>query len=85
MKSIKNYPGGGSMKNYPNLIDFFDSSQINFDILSTCVKALKYYSNLICDKDINSISITIEYATDNLSKLHSKLAKSIEGGKINEK
>jgi len=73
------------MKNYPDLIDFLDSCQIYFDILSTCRNALNYYSNLICDKDIQSISASMDYAISSLSKNHSKLSKSIKGGDINEK
>ncbi len=73
------------MKDQSSFIDFFDSSQIYMDMFSACSDALNYYSNIIGEKNLGSISSVLDFALNNLKKEYSKYSDSIKEGDPDEK
>ena len=73
--------------NSSDVIDFFDSSQIYLEILITCYEALNYHFNLSGNPHIRSISITINFAIEQLMKAYDNFShiknKSNKGGNEN--
>ncbi len=72
------------MKNQSSFIDFYDSSQIYMDMFSACSDALNYYSNIIGEQNLKSISAVLNFALESLKKEYSKYSDSVKGGNPNE-
>lgn len=77
------------MKLQFDFIDFFDSSQVYLDIISSCSGAVNHYANLTDDEDLKSISASLGYSIAQLKKIFSNYSdlyvtsKSIKGGNEN--
>lgn len=64
------------MKKQFDPIDFFDSSQIYLDIISSCIGAIQHYSNITDNEDLKSVSASLNYAISQLKKEYSSYFNS---------
>ena len=73
------------MKDQSSFIDFFDSSQIYMDMFAACSDALNYYSNIIGEQNLRSISAVLNFALESLKKEYTRYSDSVKGGDPDEK
>ena len=68
------------MNKKSNFIDFFDTSQVYLDFLSSCSVGLHYLASVSDVKDLSAIAATVDFAVQRLKQLFDDYSESLQGG-----
>ncbi len=68
-----------------HFIDFFDTSQIYLDILSSCSSALHYIASISDEQELRSIATSLDFANTKLKKLFTDYSDLLRKKNKNEK